>query len=376
MRPAFEQGFLRRWRACERDDRDEGASSRRRSSTTQSNAASPLLRTDRATRYPTPDGMLTFDKLSSVFASGNRTRDDQPTHIRVERTCAREVAEMWAWMCPAQVYEVGEADGDGTVELKVTPSNCVQCGAITRQGRPPDAARGRLGARVLGDVTSPIAPEAVRRAAASISGRLHRTPMFSSATLSRETGANVFLKAELFQRTGSFKPRGALNKLASLTPEERERGVIDGLRREPRAGASRAARRSEGVDALVVHVAGRQRAEDRRPPGLRRRRSTSRRPARPRRSSASTSSTRQTGRDVRPPVRRSRRDRRRRHRRPRDRRGRARRRHDRRRPSAAAGSCPAIAASALRPACVWSRVEPEGSRRAAPGARAPDGRCR
>ena len=68
----------------------------------ESNAASPLLRTDRATMYPAPDGVLTFDKLSSVFASGNRTRDDQPSHIRVERHVAREVAELWAWMCPAR----------------------------------------------------------------------------------------------------------------------------------------------------------------------------------------------------------------------------------------------------------------------------------
>ena len=53
----------------------------------------------------------------------------------------------------------------------------------------------------------------------TIGGDLHRTPVFSSATL----GPQVFLKAELFQRTGSFKPRGVLNKLRSLTDEERAR---------------------------------------------------------------------------------------------------------------------------------------------------------
>ena len=41
-------------------------------------ADQPLLRTNRASQYPAPDGKLTFDKLSSVFASGNKTRDDQP----------------------------------------------------------------------------------------------------------------------------------------------------------------------------------------------------------------------------------------------------------------------------------------------------------
>jgi electron-transferring-flavoprotein dehydrogenase len=102
-----------------------------------------LLRTDRAKSYPAPDGKLTFDKLSSVFASGNRTRDDQPNHIRLQRKVPRELAEMWARMCPAHVYEVGEGDGEVTVEI--TPSNCVQCGAITAKGgrlTPPEGGSG------------------------------------------------------------------------------------------------------------------------------------------------------------------------------------------------------------------------------------------
>src|SRR5262249_21630605 len=56
--------------------------------------------------------------------------------------------------------------------------------------------------------------------------RVHRTPTFSTRTLGKQIGAGAFLKAELFQRTGSFKPRGVLNKIASLTPEERSRGVV------------------------------------------------------------------------------------------------------------------------------------------------------
>ena len=109
------------------------------------NAAAPLLRTGRGSHYPAPDGALTFDKLSSVFASGNRTRDDQPNHVRIERRVPRDVAEMWAWMCPAQVYEVGEENGDGTVDVNLTPSNCVQCGAITARGgrlTPPEGGSG------------------------------------------------------------------------------------------------------------------------------------------------------------------------------------------------------------------------------------------
>ena len=112
---------------------------------TERDAEQSLIVTDRANSYPAPDGVLTFDKLSSVFASGNRTRDDQPNHIRVQTKVPREVAELWARMCPAHVYEVGEEDGDGTVEVKLAPSNCVQCGAITAKGgrlTPPEGGSG------------------------------------------------------------------------------------------------------------------------------------------------------------------------------------------------------------------------------------------
>jgi electron-transferring-flavoprotein dehydrogenase len=107
-------------------------------------AEQDLIRTGRAASYPVPDGKLTFDKLSSVFASGNKTRDDQPSHIRVETRVPRELAQMWARMCPAHVYEVGEEDA-GKVLVQVTPSNCVQCGAITAKGgrlTPPEGGSG------------------------------------------------------------------------------------------------------------------------------------------------------------------------------------------------------------------------------------------
>jgi electron-transferring-flavoprotein dehydrogenase len=95
--------------------------------------------------YPEPDGSLTFDKLSSVFLSGNRSRDDQPNHIRVRRRVPVEVAEAWVAMCPAAVYELGERTDDGMVEVLLTPSNCVQCGAITAKGgrlTPPEGGSG------------------------------------------------------------------------------------------------------------------------------------------------------------------------------------------------------------------------------------------
>lgn len=85
----------------------------------------------------------------------------------------------------------------------------------------------------------------------TVAGGLHRTPVFSSATLAELTGCNVFLKAELFQRTGSFKPRGVLNKLSRLTDEEKRRGVIAiSAGNHAQALAYSAAR--EGIDALVV----------------------------------------------------------------------------------------------------------------------------
>jgi electron-transferring-flavoprotein dehydrogenase len=112
---------------------------------TAPNAAHELFRTGRARTYPPPDGRLTFDKLSSVYLSGNRTRDDQPNHIRVQRRVPLELAQMWVWMCPAHVYEVGPVLADGTAIVEVTPSNCVQCGAISAKGgrlTPPEGGSG------------------------------------------------------------------------------------------------------------------------------------------------------------------------------------------------------------------------------------------
>src|SRR5437660_9034157 len=84
-----------------------------------------------------------------------------------------------------------------------------------------------------------------------IAGRLHRTPMLGSRTLSERVGADVAFKAELFQRTGAFKPRGVLNKLATLSDEEKRRGVIS-ISAGNHAQALAYASAVEGIDALVV----------------------------------------------------------------------------------------------------------------------------
>ena len=85
----------------------------------------------------------------------------------------------------------------------------------------------------------------VERARATIGDRLPRTPLLASRTL----GAR--LKCELFQRTGSFKARGALNKISSLTDDEKRRGVI-AISAGNHAQATAYAAREEGIDALVV----------------------------------------------------------------------------------------------------------------------------
>lgn len=66
----------------------------------------------------------------------------------------------------------------------------------------------------------------VQQARAAIAPYVKRTRLERNTTLSQQLGTNVYLKLELFQRTGSFKPRGAFNQILQLTPEQRKRGVV------------------------------------------------------------------------------------------------------------------------------------------------------
>ena len=97
-----------------------------------------------AIRSPTASTRSTSSR--GVFLTGNATRDDAPSHIRIQQRVPREVGEGWAWMCPAGVYEVPEdAPEEGMIDLIVNPSNCVQCGAITAKGgrlTPPEGGDG------------------------------------------------------------------------------------------------------------------------------------------------------------------------------------------------------------------------------------------
>jgi electron-transferring-flavoprotein dehydrogenase len=110
--------------------------------------AEPMFVGDTRERYPKPDGKYTFDKLGSVYISGNATRDDAPNHIRVHKKVPREIAETWRYMCPAGVYEIpDDAPEHGPVDVIVNYTNCVQCGAITAKGgrlTPPEGGDGPL----------------------------------------------------------------------------------------------------------------------------------------------------------------------------------------------------------------------------------------
>jgi electron-transferring-flavoprotein dehydrogenase len=103
----------------------------------EDNAEIPVEIGKAADKYPKADNELTFNKLDSVFLSGNATRDDAPNHVRIQTRVPREIAQTWVSMCPAQVYEIPEDQLESQaaeVDVHVTASNCVQCGAITAKG--------------------------------------------------------------------------------------------------------------------------------------------------------------------------------------------------------------------------------------------------
>jgi threo-3-hydroxy-L-aspartate ammonia-lyase len=91
----------------------------------------------------------------------------------------------------------------------------------------------------------------VQAAAARLCGVAHRTPLLTSATLDARCGARVFLKAELFQRGGSFKFRGAYNRLSLLDADERARGVV-AYSSGNHGGAVALAASLLGIPAVVV----------------------------------------------------------------------------------------------------------------------------
>jgi threonine dehydratase len=99
--------------------------------------------------------------------------------------------------------------------------------------------------------TDPFTFGALREARAGLMGDVHHTPLVHSRTLSRVAGRPVYLKCENLQRTGSFKVRGALNRMRALTEDERARGVIT-ISAGNHAQAVAWAAASAGVASTVV----------------------------------------------------------------------------------------------------------------------------
>ena len=107
------------------------------------------------------------------------------------------------------------------------------------------------------DRTAAVTAQDVARAAQALRGVIRETPVLSSQTLSELTGITVALKAESLQRTGSFKIRGALAKLASLRDDECRRGVIAGSAGNHAQAVAYAAR-ARGIHCEVIMPAPRR----------------------------------------------------------------------------------------------------------------------
>ena len=93
--------------------------------------------------------------------------------------------------------------------------------------------------------------EAFERANVHVAPHIHRTPLLTSRTLGELSGFDIRLKAEMFQRTGSYKIRGPLNKLTKLTDDERRRGVVCSSAGNHAQGLALAAR-IHGIRAVVA----------------------------------------------------------------------------------------------------------------------------
>src|SRR5512141_250280 len=105
-----------------------------------------------------------------------------------------------------------------------------------------------------------ISLQDIRAAAARIAGKVHHTPLLSAEKLGERAGVRLYLKCESFQKTGSFKPRGALNKVLSLSEEEKARGLVT-VSAGNHAQAVAWAARSAGAACAVVMPASAPRSK-------------------------------------------------------------------------------------------------------------------
>src|SRR5262245_36516593 len=95
-----------------------------------------------------------------------------------------------------------------------------------KAARGPAARRVAWGEYTRAGMAESLSIEDVRAAAARLRGRVARTPVLVSEAINEASGYNVHFKCENLQRAGSFKIRGALNKLLTLSDADRRRGVV------------------------------------------------------------------------------------------------------------------------------------------------------
>ena len=137
---------------------------------------------------------------------------------------------------------------------------------------PPDRVGGASLASHGRSSTKPSCPTAadIEAAAKRLDGVAVRTPLINAPVLDERLGARVFLKAETLQRTGSFKFRGAYNKISSIPPERRAAGVVAYSSGNHAQGVAAAARLL-GMRATIVMPTDAPRAQARAHRGARRR---------------------------------------------------------------------------------------------------------
>jgi threonine dehydratase len=115
-----------------------------------------------------------------------------------------------------------------------------------------------VGSRIIGAAMIPLSE--IRAAAQRIAGTVHRTPQMSAESIGARAGVVLQLKCECFQKTGSFKPRGALNKVLSLSAADRARGLVT-VSAGNHAQAVAWAARHVGVPCVVVMPTGAPRSK-------------------------------------------------------------------------------------------------------------------
>ena len=196
----------------------EGHASRRATLRLERDAEHELITTDRADALPGAgrEAHLRQALVASSRRATGRATTSRATSAIADARAARRSPRCGRACARRRCTRCGEADGGELVEVEVTPSNCVQCGAITAKGgrlTPPEGGSGpeytadvgrampALGSRPRGRPTSldDVERAGARRSAAGCTARR----LLTLARRSREpTGARVHLKAELFQRTG------------------------------------------------------------------------------------------------------------------------------------------------------------------------------